>query len=607
MRRTVSRSALIITLVSALALLLTAACAEAAPAVSQAPQQPAAAAQPAPAAPAPDPERPAAISLAEYTSGGSVSSETAAGAGESDVKYGGIPVMAIRRDPPAGWDRMKTNVFYDLHAMGAPIWGNGNMVRMCLDNIYDVCPGLAQSWQPNSDFSEWTFTVRDNVLWHDGSPFTAEDAAFWFGLVIHGAESGGQTRTSAIYAGNYAGAEVELVDSTRVRLTLPEGNPQFLHGIKLPDHVVALPKHLAQPFIDRGEVNVSPLEIGLVGTGPFILEKYVKGSRATVRRFDKYWDVDDQDRQLPYLDGVDFAIIYDPAAMDAAFRVGRLEGGARASGHSLTPDRENAYSRDMGDDVYFYRAGSGRSGIPLNSLKPGPLQDVRVRKAISLWMDRQAAVRALDSFSPGTLLGDGNPFASPDLLDWPGWNPATKLLDRQEARRLMAEAGFRDGAQMDIVCDSSRGNQVRRCEFYKDQLQDLGIDLQLSLVDRAQYSSALTSIDHDLYHHTTTHLIVPEAALQYLSRYSEAPFSLGKHEDPKIGALFGKLFAARSDGERTTAWRELERYYLLEQAYYVPMTNSVTSVPYRSYVMGIRETPEITMHGLDLAVVWLDK
>jgi hypothetical protein len=125
MRRTVSRSALIITLVSALALLLTAACAEAAPAVSQAPQQPAAAAQPAPAAPAPDPERPAAISLAEYTSGGSLSAETAAGAGESDVKYGGIPVMAIRRDPPAGWDRMKTNVFYDLHAMGAPIWGNG--------------------------------------------------------------------------------------------------------------------------------------------------------------------------------------------------------------------------------------------------------------------------------------------------------------------------------------------------------------------------------------------------------------------------------------------------------------------------------------------------
>jgi ABC-type transport system substrate-binding protein len=310
-----------------------------------------------------------------------------------------------------------------------------------------------------------------------------------------------------------------------------------------------------------------------------------------------------------------FAIVRDPSAMDAAFRVGRLDGGSTTNSHVLSKERQAGYIRDLGDRVWFAQikdpgATSGASGF--NLLKPGPWNDVRVRKAIQLWIDKQASI---DAFAGGFgivggVLNADSPFTSPDLLTWPGWNPTTKARDRAEAKRLLAEAGYARGFAMRYPCNRT-GNWPDRCQFLQAQLAELGIDLQFQLLDPAAQSLASSSLDYDAYQVTgggaTITADFPEATEGALTAYSRSKFAFTKHEDPKIAAWYDQLSGATTFEERARIWREMERYVLLEQVYVVPLANPVFVVPYRSHLKG-RIVPTVQLlNFLDFATVWLDK
>jgi hypothetical protein len=139
----------------------------------------------------------------------------------------------------------------------------------------------------------------------------------------------------------------------------------------------------------------------------FLPDRYEPGSLVRVRRNNDYWERDLEGGHLPYLDRIDYVIMEDPFAMDLAFRTGRLDGGARGLGHYLTTERKEGYVRDLGDDVFFMHMDGGNFRLAFNVLKPGPWQDVRVRRAIALWIDKRAAI-------PGSLGGFG--WTTPDLV-----------------------------------------------------------------------------------------------------------------------------------------------------------------------------------------------
>ena len=113
-----------------------------------------------------------------------------------EPKYGGIFITPNRADPPI-WDPMFTGTI-NLHGVSGSINGNGSLLKPCRDDTFVICGGLASSWESNADLTEWTFTIRDGVLWHDGIPFTVEDAKFWLDLHLKGA---GDTRRPGRLAG----------------------------------------------------------------------------------------------------------------------------------------------------------------------------------------------------------------------------------------------------------------------------------------------------------------------------------------------------------------------------------------------------------------------
>jgi len=557
--------------------------------------------QPQPAAPAADPlapkESPGVATLLPRPAVVSTGVEP---------RYGGILIKLQDADPPAGWDRMRTSTSR-IGNVSSSIFGDGNIVKSCRHDTYAICPGLAESWEANDDFTQWTFKIRDNVKWHDGQPLTADDASFWINLAAFGVEKGGKLRAPAFYAAYFGDpTSIDVLPGNRVRITIPNGAPLYLDVIRNPRLQFQHAKHLFQPKIDAGEVGVAPIDVGLVGTGPFKLVKFTKGSRVTVTRNEEYFEKDAQGRQLPFLDGIEYAIVRDSAAMDAAFRVGQVDAGAHRGAGYLTRERHAAYMKTLGDKVRFAQVYGPNNGLGWNVLKEGPWQDVRVRQAVGLWMDKSVAPqlvnRGFGYLSP--ILPPDSPFNPPGWRDWPGFNMKNLEKDRVEAKRLLAAAGYADGFDMNMMC---RSRTPEACQYYEDQLRTLGIRVELKMLDDAGWAEGRVSLDYDAQHKGLTGSASPEGSMPEFNAYSESTYGAAKHEDAKVISLYGKLQSARGFDERAKIWHELIRYYLVDQAYVNFCCGSVYVIPYRVHVMGYTDPKYDAHHNLDYAETWLDR
>ncbi len=538
--------------------------------------------------------------------------------GALEPKRGGVAVVAHRNDPPGAWELMRSGTV-NLGHVSAPMTGDGNLLKPCRPDISQLCPGLAERWEHNGDFSEYTFIIRDKVLWHDGKPFTAEDAKFWFDLTYFGAKAGDKTRAPAGHARELGQVkETEVLEGNRLRVRL--GGPDPLWALKLAQLGSGVgsgpiwhPKHLMQPYLDRGEVNVTPQDTGFVGTGPYKFLKYEKGSVVQVQRFEGYWEKDDEGRPLPNLEGVDYPIISDPTAMDAAFRTGRLDVSARGDGHYFIHERYDAMKNALGDRVWFGEMQGALSDYSFNVTRPGPLQDVRVRRAIALWVDKQASNEA----NVGKCCALPHPNVGPESIwphpDWrtiyPGFNPATKQRDREEAKRLMAEAGYSNGFDVSVIC---RRQWLRFCEWTPGEFAGLGIRVQIDIRDDADYRAKELAGEFEIRNCCSpwsfNEDIGPELSEGNLARHSVNPLSSLKHEDPRIEEYFKRFKAAHGSlDERIRIWRELERYLLQEQVYSVPGWGDRSLVAFRSHVKGVHMPKRGRGNNMDMATVWLDK
>jgi peptide/nickel transport system substrate-binding protein len=520
--------------------------------------------------------------------------------------------LAHNTDPPFGYDVSKSATI-QVAAVSGTLNGVGNLARPCREDVYKLCSALAESWAFNPDFTQWTFTIRDGVKWHDGTAFTAEDAKFWIELNAFGAKSGEKNRAPLYYKDRFGSVErVEVLQGNKVRLSFKLPEPHLLNMLGAdPALQIAHPRHLMQPLIEKGEVNVTPQDIGWISLGPFKMLRAEKGTSIQVVRNDLYWEKDGKGRKLPYLDGVTFAVIRDPTAMDAALRTGRIDGGARFPGFTLSKERQAQYVKELGDQVWFASVKTWRSNFDMNAIQ-GPFTDVRLRRAIALWLDKQAAI---DSVLGGfgyqyTILAPDNPFVNPDFKTWPGFNPATREADRAEAKRLMAQAGYPNGGiEFTMPC---RDNEMDRCEFIIGQLAGLGIKVTGQPLDFAKWSNSTAGhyvAAYDRGAGTVPVHFIPETLEPELARYSANPsVTRVRHEDKKIDDFFARLRSASLDlQQRVKIYREMERYVLLEQAYQTPLLGELSVVPYRSYLKGTLVGAENLINGTDLATVWLDK
>jgi peptide/nickel transport system substrate-binding protein len=522
------------------------------------------------------------------------------------VKTGGIAIIAHREDPPATWDPMFQTSISLAHVSGS-VYGDGTLVRPCRDDLYKVCPALAESWDNNPNFTQFTFKLRDNLFWHDGTKLTAEDIRWWVDLAYNGVKIGEKIRPASRFKAYFGNLDkVEAPDDKTLRFTLKNPTPYFLDLIASRNVQIAHPRHLMQPKIDAGEVMVSPADVGYVALGPFKVDKIEKGSSVQVRKFDKYWEKDAQGRALPYLDGIDFAIINDLSAVVAAFRAGRLDGGTRGLGFTLKPEQKTSLQQGMGDQVWFAELGGQRETLWFNTLRDTPLKDARVRKAIALAIDKREGIQAVESGNAflSTLQNPKSPWPNPDWTTWPGYKEGGREQDRAEAKRLLAEAGVASG--FDTTLFGQRTWQAEE-EWIQAQLAAVGVRASLDLVDVATYNDRAARKDFNLQTGKGATITFPEGLSVLIDQLSLANNAFAVHEDPKVHEFFARFDTAKTMDERVQIYREMEKYVLLDQVYGVVLYDQVQTIPYRSHLKGLAIPQEDITADLSFATAWLDK
>ncbi|MBS0664048.1 MAG: peptide ABC transporter substrate-binding protein [Verrucomicrobia bacterium] len=334
-------------------------------------------------------------------------------------------------------------------------------------------PGVAERWEVSPDQLTYTFTLRANARWSNGDPVTAADFVRSWQRVLNPALGADNANllyviqgAEAFHQGQAPFSQVGLAapDARTLRVTLEHPAPYFL---SLLNHPVWFPVHL--PTIERfGSVtardNPWSRPGNFVGNGPFNLVSWHAGQEIVVAKSATYWDA-----AAVRLNGIHFHTIDSVDAEERAFRAGQLH-----LTESLPPDKVATYRRTAPQflridpllGTYFYR---------LNVTKPF-LNDVRVRRALALAVDREAIVTKI-------LHGGQQPARAFTPPGTAGYVAQTALpCDFAGARRLLAEAGFPGGRGLppfELLFNTSETHRVIAEAIQEMWHRELGVDVRL--------------------------------------------------------------------------------------------------------------------------------
>ncbi|MBN1869487.1 MAG: ABC transporter substrate-binding protein [Candidatus Omnitrophica bacterium] len=375
-------------------------------------------------------------------------------------KYGGQLVLSTTSDPKS---------FNDIIAKetSTTLVTNHIFEGLTTTNAFTtkVEPHLAKRWEVSEDGLTWTFYLRDDVLWSDGQPFSADDVLFTFNDLIYNVDIPSSARDIFTIEGQTF--KVEKINPYTVRFTLPVKFAPFLRGMGQ----AILPKHKLKSVVDNGRFNFTwgidtpPSEI--VGTGPFLLARYDPGQRLVFKRNPYYWKRSPRGDQLPYIDKIIYLIVPNQDVDLLKFVEGTTDFyGFRGMDYPLLKPLEQ--ERDF--TVYDLGPAMGGNFITFNQ-NPGinaetgkPFVEPHKLAWFTNVIFRRAAAHAIDKEKITEIVKNklGYPQHSPI---GPGsgffYNPdVTKYdYDLDKSRQILAEAGFwdRDG---DGIIEDEQGHKV---------------------------------------------------------------------------------------------------------------------------------------------------
>ena len=505
-------------------------------------------------------------------------------AAEIAPRRGGTLVFAVEAEP-SNYDCQANVSFAFLHPV-APHYST--LLKFDTPNYPQVTGDLAASWSVSPDRLTYSFKLRPGVLFHDGTPLTSADVRASYQRIIHppaGVTSARQVDYAAI-------ATIDTPDPLTVVFHLQWPEAAMLANFASPWNCIYQGAKIeADPQFPRTHV---------LGTGAFVFVEHVKGQHWIGRRFDRYFQPG-----KPYLDGYQADFVRG-AAVVQGMQAGRLMGSFR----SFTPIERDELERTMGQRATVYEAPWLIDLMLVFNTRQKPFDDARVRRALSLAIDRWGMAETLSPTTymkyVGGLMRPGFTMATPQsaLVTLPGFSRDIAAA-RAEARRLLAEAGVHDLAvtitNRDIPIPYGPG-----AEAVIEAWRSIGVTANQVKLNSKDWQAALEGGHFAVgFDFAGDYFDDPTLQLAKYVSHDLSPSNYAGSTDRTLDALYIGQAISTDPQQRARIVRDFERRALTE-AYSVPILwwnrIVVTAASLKGWVM----TPSHYI-GQDLTDVWLDR
>lgn len=352
------------------------------------------------------------------------------------------------------------------------------------ENIYDtivqfgdmdteVHPALASDWEVSEDGRQYTFTLEEDVVFHDGTAFNADAVVYNFERWMSPKED--QAEPFAFYRSMFGGfkgdedhiiKDVKAIDEYTVEIDLKRPQASFLKNLSMTPFSIASPKALKESGSDYGQHPV--------GTGPFVFKEWKRNDKIVLEKNSGYW-IDD----YPKLEQVIFKSIPDNAARLNALKTGEIDMMDGVMPSDVTQIEDNS------DLKTFTRPSMNIGYLGLNVTR-GPLKSKKVRQALNHAVDKEAIIKAF-------YQGQAEPAKNPIPSSIQGYNEDVTQYDYDldKAMALLEEAGYADGFEMELwampVSRPYMPDGQKVAEAIQSSFKEIGVETTIKTYEWAAY------------------------------------------------------------------------------------------------------------------------
>ena len=466
--------------------LVAAACAPAPAALPAATSAPAA--QPTAA-----PQATSAPAATAATEAPAAPAATTAATSEDTPKMGGELTIAVYGDPGL-WDPK-------FGSDNSALWAQQQIFVTLLQTSPDgkeVLPWLAESYELSDDLKTATFKLHDNAKFCDGSPITAKDVKFSFDRALE-PDSGVSWQFSK-------GTEVEVIDVHTVKITNGEPSVWFTQAMTLWGTDILSEKY----YKDMSDEDIAAKPLG---SGPFCLESWNKGSGYVLVRNPGYWGTP------AWLDKINVNVVADDTSRMLQLQTGDIDVALNIPVNQVAALQNVPGVKAESNKLW------GLAGIALNQTTVPAFKDKKVRQAMSYAIDRQALIDTV-------LFGQGEVAKSPFYgSDISFWTPDFEhKFDLDKAKELMAASAFPNGFDVDltVIAGETLGNET--AVVLKDMLSKIGINVNITPVESGSWFSNWSTYNYEMLYKLGSNAVVDPAM--------NIPFDFLQIEDGGQGAAF---------------------------------------------------------------------
>lgn len=398
-------------------------------------------------------------------------------------------------------------------------------------NTGDVYPMLASEWEWADD-THCTFTLRDDVTMSDGTPLVADDVVYSVGVWV---DVNANTDTGRFVVG----AEAE--DEHTVTIEFNTAAPDFLNMLAWGNFsIVSEDEVKAAGGLEAAAKNP------MIGVGRYKFKEWKSGQSITIERNDDYYDKD----YAGYYKEIVFTFTNDAAARAMAVQSGDLNVA-----YDMPISMVNTYVGSDAVDTVMHTFGQNTRVYYNMGPKAGATKDIKVRQAIDKALDFDAIAMVGTAGTSEAVLGY---FGTDSKYYNQTFTKEERAVDIEGAKALLAEAGYADGLDINIV-----GMQDQNPIFtvMQESLRQAGINLTINIVDTPQFVEAAGGGDYDLIHVGDLVDARYPAAMTFFRQSSVDTFCIGgpKYTTPEIDSAIAEFLSEKDEKKAQDMAAELEQ------------------------------------------------